>query len=107
MIGKETITVESVKEGLKIYDNPAGVLTNNPIFDMQMFNLNNYMQLSAKPPVNYFSRQLELDSYCLGLGALGLPGDMSSASHFVRIAFTKFNSVCGDSEAEVLVSFFI
>lgn len=104
--GKEAITVESVKEGLKIYDNPVGVLTNNPTFDIQMFNLNNYMQLSAKPPVNHFSQQLELNSYSLGMGALGLPGDMSSTSRFVRVAFTKLNSVCGDSEAESVSQFF-
>ena len=37
------ITVESVEEGLKIYENPVGVLANNPSFDKQLFNLNNYM----------------------------------------------------------------
>ena len=42
---KEAITVESVKEGIRIYENPVGVLTNNPPFDEQMFNLNNYMHL--------------------------------------------------------------
>ena len=48
----ETITVESVAAGLKIYDNPAGVLTNNPPFDLQMFHLNNYRQLSPQQPEN-------------------------------------------------------
>ena len=51
---EEAITVESVADGLKIYDNPAGVLTNNPPFDMQMFNLNNYRNLSEKNPQNTF-----------------------------------------------------
>ena len=37
---ENSITVESVKDGLKVYDNPVGVLTNNPTFDMQLFNLN-------------------------------------------------------------------
>lgn len=50
----ESITVESVKEGIKIYENPVGVLTNNPPFDMQMFGLNNYMNLSAKSPEDRF-----------------------------------------------------
>ena len=57
---EESITVESVKEGIKIYENPVGVLTNNPPFDMQMFALNNYMNLSAKSPENNFSKKLNL-----------------------------------------------
>ena len=51
----QAITVESVKDGLKVYDNPVGVLTNNPPFDMQMFNLNNYMSLTNSEPQNTFS----------------------------------------------------
>ena len=58
----EAITVESVKEGIKIYQNPVGVLTNNPPFDKQMFNLNNYMHLSAKSPENNFSKDLNLET---------------------------------------------
>ena len=37
----ESITVESMSDGLHIYDNPVGVLTNNPPFPQQMFQLNN------------------------------------------------------------------
>ena len=101
---EEAITVESVKEGLRIYDNPAGVLTNNPPFEQQMFQLNNYMHLSPKDPQNHFSGDLPLSTYCRGMGALGLPGDLSSQSRFVRAAFVKMNAVSGDSESE---SFFI
>lgn len=103
---KEAITVESVKEGLRIYDNPVGVLTNNPPFDEQMFQLNNYMSLSPKEPQNHFSKQLELKPYSRGMGALGLPGDLSSQSRFIRAAFTKMNSVSGDSEEESVSQFF-
>lgn len=100
------ITVESVRDGIKVYDNPAGVLTNNPTFDMQMFNLNNYMNLSIKNPENTFSGELPLNSYSRGLGALGLPGDLSSVSRFVRAAFVRANSVSGDSEEESVSQFF-
>ena len=101
-----SITVESVKEGLKIYDNPVGVLTNNPTFDMHMFNLNNYMNLSIEQPNNNFSKKLNLETYSRGMGALGLPGDLSSASRFVKATFTKMNSLSGDSESESLSQFF-
>jgi len=101
-----SVTVESVSSGLKIYDNPAGVLTNNPPFDMQMFYLNHYMGLSVKTPSNTFSEKLDLAPYGVGMGAVGLPGDLSSVSRFVRAAFTKMNAVSGDSESESVSQFF-
>ena len=96
----EAITVESVKEGIKIYQNPVGVLTNNPPFDKQIFQLNNYIHLSPKTPQNLFSDRLSLNTYSRGMGGLGLPGDLSSQSRFVRAAFVKMNSVSEASEAE-------
>lgn len=103
---EEVITLESVKEGLRIYDNPVGVLANNPPFEEQMFQLNNYMHLSPKSPKNSFSKELPLHIYSRGMGALGLPGDLSSQSRFVRAAFVKMNSVSGDSEVESVAQFF-
>ncbi len=103
---ESSVTVECVKDGLKIYDNPLGVLTNNPTFDIQMFNLNNYMTLSVEPPKNNFCEKLNLSIYSRGMGALGLPGDLSSASRFVKAAFTKLNSLSGDTESESVSQFF-
>lgn len=100
------VTVESVKEGIRVYDNPVGVLTNNPPFDMQMFNLNNYIGLSAKSPENTFSSDITLDKYSRGMGGLGLPGDLSSQSRFVRVAFVKSNSISADTENESVSQFF-
>ena len=102
----EQITVECVKEGLKIYDNKVGVLTNNPEFNIHMFNLNNYMSLSTEPPVNNFSKKLDFDIYSRGMGALGLPGDLSSASRFIKAVFTKINSISNPSENESISQFF-
>jgi choloylglycine hydrolase len=102
----EAITIESVKEGIKVYDNPVGVLTNNPTFDKQMFALNNYMNLSPKSPENKFSKDLNLDLYSRGMGAIGLPGDLSSQSRFVRVAYTKMNSFSKDDEKSSVSQFF-
>ena len=102
----ESITVESVKEGIKVYDNPVGVLTNNPTFDKQLFELNNYMHLSNENPKNGFSKDLKLDSYSRGMGAIGLPGDLSSQSRFVRASFVKMNSISKDTENESVSQFF-
>ncbi len=100
------VTVESVKDGVFVYDNPAGVLTNNPPFPEQLFALNNYMDLSNKDPENRFCRSLPLHCYSRGMGALGLPGDLSSQSRFIRAAFVRANACSGDSEMESVNQFF-
>ena len=102
----ESITVESVKEGVKIYDNPVGILTNNPTFDIQIFNLNNYVNVTREVPENRFSSAIALDAYSRGMGGIGIPGDLSSSSRFVKAAFTKLNSVSGTSESESISQFF-
>lgn len=102
----ESIVVESVKEGLKIYDNPVDVMTNNPPFDFHMTNLANYMSLSVSDPENRFAKNLNLVPYSRGMGGLGLPGDLSSASRFIKAAFTLQNSHSGDSESESVSQFF-
>ena len=103
---EECIVVESVESGLKIYDNPVGVLTNNPPFDMQMAALRNYMGLSVKQPKNTFAPGLTLEAYSRGMGAIGLPGDLSSQSRFVRAAFHKMNAGCAKNEKESVSQFF-
>jgi penicillin V amidase len=71
-----------------------------------MFMLNNYMSLSPKQPENNFGKSADLTAYSRGMGAIGLPGDLSSASRFAKVAFTKLNSVSGDSESESVSQFF-
>ena len=100
------LTVEAMADGLHIYENPVGVLTNNPPFDTQMFQLNNYMHLSPRQPENLFSDQLNLQTYSRGMGALGLPGDLSSASRFVKVAFTKLHAVSAEDEESSVGQFF-
>lgn len=100
------VTVEFRADGLHLHDNPVGVLTNNPPFEFQLFHLANYLKLSKEPPQNTFSSEVELEAYSRGMGALGLPGDLSSASRFVKAAFTKMNSVCAPNEAESVAQFF-
>ena len=102
----ESIVVEPMKDGIKIYDNPVGVLTNNPTFDFHLQNLNNYLNLTRDEPTNRFSNKIDLIPYSRGMGAIGLPGDLSSASRFIKAAFTKLNSISDDSEAESVSQFF-
>ena len=100
------LTVEPTADGLKIYNNPLGVLTNNPPFDFHMHNLANYMNLTRNEPVNRFAPNHAITPYSRGMGAIGLPGDLSSASRFVRAAFIKANSVCNQGEFSEVSQFF-
>ena len=102
----ESVVVESVKEEIRIYENPIGVLTNNPSFSYHISNLSNYMNLSAAPPKNRFAPNTHIKAYSRGMGAMGLPGDLSSASRFIRAAFMKLNSVCEEDEQSAVAQFF-
>lgn len=102
----ESVTVEQTAKGLFVCENTVGVLTNNPTFDIHMYNLRNYRQLSPKDSENTAFGGIELPLYCKGMGAIGLPGDMSSMSRFVKAAFTKMNSVFDDTEEKRVSQFF-
>lgn len=102
----QCITVEVVIDGIKIYDNPVGVLTNNPPFNIQLLRLNDYMGLSNKNPKNTFSKKIPLNCYSRGMGGIGLPGDLSSTSRFVRAAFIKNNSLSENDEKQSVGQFF-
>ena len=103
---EKRIVLECMRAGIKIHQNPVGVLTNNPPFEYQIMNLNNYMELSNLEPKNNFSNKIDLKAYSRGMGALGLPGDFSSMSRFVKVVFTKLNSVIPDDEISSVSQFF-
>lgn len=103
---KCSIVVESVNDGLKVYENPFEVLTNNPTFDYHKMNMSNYMGLHVGPVDVKFREGLPLNNYSLGMGAMGLPGDFSSASRFVRAFFVKENSVVKEEEKSSVNQFF-
>lgn len=102
----ESITVESTVDGVKIYDNLIGVLTNNPPFPYHLLHLSTFMHLSPYPAENKFSDKLDLKTFSRGTGAIGLPGDCSSQSRFVRATFNKLNAVTFDTEKDNVEQFF-
>jgi len=101
-----SVAVESVAQGLKVYDNPFDVLTNNPPFDYHRQNMSNYMALHSGALESKFRDAIPLQNYSLGMGALGLPGDYSSASRFVKAFFVKENAVSHRTEEESVNQFF-
>ena len=100
------LVLEAVEEGLKVYENPFGVLTNNPPFPFHQMNMENYLNLTSRSPENRFSDRLDLKPRSQGMGAVGLPGDASSVSRFVRAAFLKWNSAAPADEASSVSQFF-
>ena len=84
-----SVVVESTAEGMQVYDNPVGVLTNEPPFPVQLAEWETYALLTADEPPQtppHLGR---------GSGAIGLPGDFSSPSRFVRAAFIAGHSEDG------------
>ena len=82
--GGRSIVIEFKDGKAKIFDNPVGVITNNPTFDWQLTNLRNYGNLSNTPFKNTKWGDLEITPLAAGSGLLGLPGDFTSPSRFVR-----------------------
>lgn len=98
---RHTFVAEPRTDGLHLYEDRAGVLTNNPPFPYQIQRLNDFFSLSVRPQGGEFARELSLHPYSLGMGALGLPGDPSSCSRFVRAAFLLQASRKGEGVAHL------
>lgn len=102
----KSITLECTKEGMKVFHNPMGILTNNPPFEFHLENINRYMMLSENPASNNLSSDLHLVNTSLGLGAMGLPGDFSSVSRFVKAVFVKEKTPENLGDTESVAHFF-
>ncbi len=86
----KSIVVEYAGGKLNVYDCPLGVITNSPGFDWHMTNLRNYVNLSFTnvPPVKVGS--VVLQPLGQGTGMLGIPGDFTPPSRFVRaVAYSQ------------------
>ncbi|MBQ7345583.1 MAG: choloylglycine hydrolase [Oscillospiraceae bacterium] len=101
-----SIVAEPMADGLKVYDDPIGILTNEPPFDFHLYHLSNFMNVSTDQAIDRFSKGFSMRPYSNGMGGIGLPGDFSSASRFVRAAFVKLNAVSAGSEEESVSQFF-
>ncbi len=103
---EHAIVVEAMRDGLHIYENPVGVLTNNPPFAQHLENLRRYRHLRNDNAHVVREDDLPYVSYCQGLGAVGLPGDVSSMSRFARMVFGREHSVSAEDEMSSVGQFF-
>ena len=100
------IVLESSKDGIKIYDNRVGVLTNEPPFYSQLAHLENFRGLSNYSKGGKMKERFKLSESSFGGGAIGLPGDASSLSRFVRAAYLSAYSEFDENEEENLAGLF-
>lgn len=100
----DCIVVEAMEDGLHIYDNKTGSLTNNPPFNYQLENLKNYVSLNNDEPNKSFSFNEAF--YSRGMGSVGLPGDLTSQGRFVRVVYTAHFSVASPDENSSVNQFF-
>lgn len=100
----DCIVVEAMEDGIHIYDNKTGSLTNNPPFNYQLENLKNYVSLNNDEPNKSFSFNEAF--YSRGTGSVGLPGDLTSQGRFVRVVYTAHFSVASPDENSSVNQFF-
>ncbi len=98
--GGESIVVEPDADGLHIYRNTLGIMTNSPGYPWHRLNLLNYSNLDSQDKPDLLLAGQSIPQCFSGSGALGLPGDWSSPSRFVRLAFLREHCPRGRSEAE-------
>ena len=86
------VILEAVADGLRIYDDTVGVLTNNPPYPFHVTNLHRYAGLSGNPlpeGCGDLRKTHPGETYDLGMGMVGLPGDATSPARFARCATLK------------------
>ncbi|KXY29137.1 choloylglycine hydrolase [Bacillus cereus] len=100
------IVLEPTIEGLKMYDNPLGIMTNSPEFNWHLQNLRQYIGLKSQPYAPMKWGNLPLSAFGQGSGSMGLPGDFTPPSRFVRAAYSKQNIQGVDNEEEGISAVF-
>lgn len=98
-----SIVIEIIDGGqVQVYDNQVGVLTNSPGFPWHLLNLNNYVQLEPGTVGPRRFNQLKASSFGAGTAFLGLPGDITPPSRFVRAAFFVATAPTMESSAQAV-----
>jgi choloylglycine hydrolase len=103
-----SIVVEYINGESKVHDNPIGTLTNSPPFEWHMLNLGNYVNLSAINVPDVKMPDYDIKAIGQGSGLIGLPGDFTPPSRFVRsVAFTQSALEPSTAEDGVITAYHI
>lgn len=101
-----SMVIENTESGLHLYDNPIGVLSNSPDFHWHLTNLRNFLNLSPNQSEKEQWGEVELTPFGQGCGTIGLPGDYSPPSRFVRTSFQKSHTPTPSSGREAVITAF-
>ena len=120
-----SVVIEPMSDGVHVYENPTGVLTNNPPFPCQLASVSQYSHLSPYEPnlsekarassatshifqsiCKEFVAFPPISAYTKGLGCVGLPGDYTSSSRFIRAARLSSFSTAATSEHDAIGQLF-
>ena len=101
-----SVVIEPVDKTLKIYDNPLGVMTNSPTFDWHMTNISNYVNLSPVNAATVDLGEIKIAGFGQGSGMLGIPGDFTPPSRFIRAAAFSLTAVKLPTAKETVLQMF-
>lgn len=104
--GGRQVVLEIIDGKLNFHENTLGVFTNSPDFRWHLTNLNNYINLATGPIAQKNYGDYSLSAFGGGSGMLGLPGDMTPPSRFVRAAFFQMTAPKLDSSEETVAQAF-
>jgi choloylglycine hydrolase len=102
----KSIAVEPVDGTLKVHDAPLGVMTNAPTYDWHMTNLSNYVNLSVDDVESAKVGDVKVEAFGAGTGLLGIPGDFTPPSRFVRAAIYSQSAVPNATADDAVLSAF-
>lgn len=98
----QSIVIERTRDKLTVYNNKVGVLANSPTFDWHLNNLDCYINVKSEQPEETKWGQQMLSPYSNGFGTIGLPGDFSSPSRFVKAAFLRNHVNVGEGDESAI-----
>ncbi|WP_414732683.1 linear amide C-N hydrolase [Acetobacterium carbinolicum] len=85
----DTLVIEPTKDGIIIYENPLGVMTNSPDFNWHLTNIRNYIGVSPNKTGPIQLNGMTFNPFGGGSGTFGLPGDYTPPSRFLRALFGR------------------
>jgi len=98
----KSIIIEYTADGLKVYDNTVGILTNSPPYDWHMANITNYLNLSPNNPDSISFNGKSFSPVGQGAGLVGIPGDWTPPSRFIKALFMSHTATTPNNSAEAV-----
>ena len=97
----ESLVLEIIDGKINIYENKIGVLTNEPQFPFHLYNLQNYQFFLDKNNSSNLSKDINQNNIIKGANLIGLPGDYTSSSRYIKAVFAKNNIILNDNISEL------